>query len=127
MPRRLHQNVARSANLSPTAIVVVKQRTGTRSRKECASLVLPNPDLKPFTAISNNTFLHDRNEEKTFQILIDIIRVRQDDVYVFEGGYMPVANVEPPLCDHNIISSLRVRQKLLLKLLLEATNEMLLT
>lgn len=33
-------------------------------------------DKKPFTAIDRNVFLHDRTEEKTYQLLIDTLRMR---------------------------------------------------
>lgn len=45
-------------------------------------------DQKPFTAISQNAFLHDRTEEKTFQILIDCLRMRQEDMYSIEQEHM---------------------------------------
>ncbi|KAK5173320.1 uncharacterized protein LTR77_002001 [Saxophila tyrrhenica] len=41
-------------------------------------------DAKPFTAIYHNNFLHDRQEEETFKILIDVIRMRQEDHYNLE-------------------------------------------
>ena len=44
--------------------------------------------LNPFTAISNNTLLHNRSEEETFKILIDVIRMRQEDTYKFEADLM---------------------------------------
>ncbi|CAK4029829.1 Hypothetical predicted protein [Lecanosticta acicola] len=43
---------------------------------------------KPFTAIYHNNFLHDRPEEETFKILIDILRMRQEDTHAFEGDNM---------------------------------------
>lgn len=45
-------------------------------------------DKKPFTAISKNTFLHDRSQEQTFQLLIDILRMRQEDEYKLDGDIM---------------------------------------
>jgi len=45
-------------------------------------------DKKPFTAISKNVFFHDRPEEKTFQLLIDCLRMRQEDEYALEGNLM---------------------------------------
>lgn len=45
-------------------------------------------DKKPFTAIDRNVFLHDRTEEKTYQLLIDTLRMRQEDEYVLEGSIM---------------------------------------
>lgn len=52
---------------------------------------------KPFTAISNNKFLHDHSEEKTFQLLIDMLRLRQEDEYNLEGETMTgsIYNQEP--------------------------------
>lgn len=41
---------------------------------------------KPFTAINNNTFLRDRPEEEMFRIMTDLLRMRQEDEYVFEGN-----------------------------------------
>ncbi|KJX94854.1 hypothetical protein TI39_contig4154g00025 [Zymoseptoria brevis] len=46
-------------------------------------------DSKPFTAIYHNNFLHDRSEEETFKILIDTLRMRQEDMYFFHGDTMP--------------------------------------
>ncbi|SMQ52660.1 unnamed protein product [Zymoseptoria tritici ST99CH_1A5] len=46
-------------------------------------------DSKPFTAIYHNNFLHDRSEEETFKILIDTLRMRQEDMYSFHGDTMP--------------------------------------
>lgn len=43
----------------------------------------------PFARLSNNTFLHDRPEEETFRILVDVLRMRQEDKYKFEGDTMP--------------------------------------
>lgn len=45
-------------------------------------------DKKSFTAIDWNVFLHDRTEEKTYQLLIDTLRMRQEDEYVLEGSIM---------------------------------------
>lgn len=39
------------------------------------------PDAAPFTAIHGDTFLHGRSEEETFQLLIDCLRMRQEDEY----------------------------------------------
>ena len=52
---------------------------------------------KPFTAISNNKFLHDHSEEKTFQLLIDMLRMRQEDEYSLGGDTMigTIYNLEP--------------------------------
>ena len=54
-------------------------------------------DTKPFTAISKNTFLHNRSQEQTFQLLIDLIRLRQEDESRFEGKAMvgTIYNLEP--------------------------------
>lgn len=54
-------------------------------------------DAKPFTAIYHNSFLHDRSEEETFKILIDVIRMHQEDVYNLEGETMvgTIYNSEP--------------------------------
>jgi splicing suppressor protein 51 len=54
-------------------------------------------DKKPFTAISKNTFLHNRSHEQTFQLLIDMLRMRQADEYKFDGKAMPgtIYNQEP--------------------------------
>lgn len=43
-------------------------------------------DAKPFTAIYHGNFLHDRSEEETFKILIDMLRMRQEDTYALEGN-----------------------------------------
>lgn len=43
----------------------------------------------PFTRLSENTFLHDGSEEDTFRILVDVLRMRQEDTYTFEGETMP--------------------------------------
>ena len=54
-------------------------------------------DTKPFTAISKNTFLHNRSQEQTFQLLIDLIRMRQEDEYNLDGETMvgTIYNLEP--------------------------------
>ncbi|KAM0721496.1 hypothetical protein Q7P37_002420 [Cladosporium fusiforme] len=44
---------------------------------------------KPFTAINDNTFLHNRSEEETFKLLIDLLRLRQEDELQFEGTSLP--------------------------------------
>ncbi|KAK5676787.1 hypothetical protein LTS10_010551 [Elasticomyces elasticus] len=71
-------------------------------KKECAMLAnahhagdqsLPGEppkrtDDKPFAAIYHNNFPHDRSEKETFKILIDLIRMRQEDVYNLDGDTM---------------------------------------
>jgi splicing suppressor protein 51 len=54
-------------------------------------------DKKPFTAISKNTFLHNRSHEQTFQLLIDMMRMRQADEFKFDGKAMigTIYNQEP--------------------------------
>ncbi|KAK4889777.1 hypothetical protein LTR27_011489 [Elasticomyces elasticus] len=54
-------------------------------------------DAKPFTSLYHNNSLHDRSEEKTFRILINVIRMRQEDVYNLEGDTMTgtIYNQEP--------------------------------
>jgi splicing suppressor protein 51 len=54
-------------------------------------------DAKPFTAISNNKFFHNRPEEATFKLLIDTLRMRQEDEYALEGEHMSgtIYNQEP--------------------------------
>lgn len=47
-----------------------------------------NPDKLPFHAINQNKFLHNRPEIKTFQLLIDCLRLRQEDEFFFEGELM---------------------------------------
>jgi len=47
-----------------------------------------DPDSKPFTALHNNVYLHNRPEDKTFQILIDCLRMRQEDEYSLDGNIM---------------------------------------
>ena len=64
------------------------QANGNTSDPTARGGVQLDPNLRPFTAISNNTFLHNRNEEETFKILIDVIRMRQEDTYNFEGDIM---------------------------------------
>jgi splicing suppressor protein 51 len=46
-------------------------------------------DKKPFTAIANNVFLHNRSKDQTFQLLIDALRMRQEDMYALDGDTMP--------------------------------------
>jgi splicing suppressor protein 51 len=46
-------------------------------------------DKKPFSAIFNGVFFHDRTEEKTFQLLIDSLRIRQQDEYDYGGKILP--------------------------------------
>lgn len=52
---------------------------------------------KPFTAISQNKFLHDRSEEETFKLLVDLLRMRQEDEYNLGGETMTgtIYNMEP--------------------------------
>jgi splicing suppressor protein 51 len=45
-------------------------------------------DKKPFTAIANNVFLHNRSKDQTFQLLIDALRMRQEDMYALDGDTM---------------------------------------
>ncbi|KAG4068301.1 hypothetical protein HA402_007821 [Bradysia odoriphaga] len=40
---------------------------------------------KPFTALSNGTWLHDRPKKDVFKLLIDTYRMRIEDEYVFQG------------------------------------------
>jgi len=51
----------------------------------------------PFTAIDRNVLLHDRTEEKTYQLLIDTLRMRQEDEYALNGELMSgtMYNQEP--------------------------------
>ncbi|KAM0716832.1 hypothetical protein Q7P37_007636 [Cladosporium fusiforme] len=44
-------------------------------------------DKNPFTAIDRNAFLHDRTE-KTYQLLIETLRMRQEDEYALESELM---------------------------------------
>jgi len=46
------------------------------TRPEASTFTPPNPDDKPFTAISNNKFLHNRPKETVFKLLIDCLRLR---------------------------------------------------
>lgn len=46
-------------------------------------------DTKPYTAISKNLFFHDRLESNTFQLLIDTLRMRQQDELNFDRVRMP--------------------------------------
>jgi splicing suppressor protein 51 len=39
---------------------------------------------KPFTALQNGTWLHERRKEDVFQLLSDIFRMRREDKYTFE-------------------------------------------
>ena len=39
----------------------------------------------PFTRLSNGTWLHDRPEKDVFGLLIDVYRLRMDDMHKFEG------------------------------------------
>lgn len=43
-------------------------------------------DSKPFTAIFHGNFLHDRSKEDTYKILIDVVRMRQQDCLKLEGA-----------------------------------------
>jgi splicing suppressor protein 51 len=54
-------------------------------------------DTKPFTAISKNMFLHNRSKEQTFKLLIDLLRMRQEDEYNLDGDTMvgTIYNLEP--------------------------------
>ncbi|PPJ59037.1 hypothetical protein CBER1_01673 [Cercospora berteroae] len=65
-------------------------------KKECSRLAGESEqpsssrnDSKPFTAISEGNFLHDRSEDETYKLLVDIVRMLQEDTYRFEGGTMP--------------------------------------
>ncbi|KAM0701253.1 hypothetical protein Q7P35_011614 [Cladosporium inversicolor] len=75
--------------------VVSKSQSGTKPD------VKPSPvteqDTKPFTAISKDTFLHNRSQEQTFQLLIDLFRIRQEDEYKLDGDIMigTIYNLEP--------------------------------
>ncbi|EME80475.1 uncharacterized protein MYCFIDRAFT_156218 [Pseudocercospora fijiensis CIRAD86] len=41
-----------------------------------------------FTSIANNTFLNNRPEKEVYKLLVDIVRMRQEDTYTFEGDTM---------------------------------------
>lgn len=65
-------------------------------KKECSRLAgesdqpsSSRSDSKPFTAISESKFLHDRSEDETYKLLVDIVRMRQEDKYTFLGDTMP--------------------------------------
>lgn len=63
-------------------------------KKQCSRLageraVPRSSAANPFARLSNNTFLRDRPEEETFRILVDVLRMRQEDIYTFEGDTMP--------------------------------------
>ena len=58
---------------------------GTSSGKSAPTT---RQDAKPFMAISQNVFLHDRSEEETFKLLIDLLRMRQEDAYKLGGENM---------------------------------------
>jgi len=47
-----------------------------------------NPDKYPFHAIFQTEFRHNRDETKTYQLLIDCLRMHQEDVYALEGDLM---------------------------------------
>ena len=68
-------------------------------KKECSHLASSNTatsrtsgDSKNtasgFTGIANNTFLHNRPEKEVYKLLVDIVRMRQEDTYTFEGDTM---------------------------------------
>ncbi|PYH46638.1 zinc finger MYND domain-containing protein [Aspergillus saccharolyticus JOP 1030-1] len=44
---------------------------------------------KPFTALQNKTWLHNRHEADVYQLLIDCYRLRMDDQYKFQGEVDP--------------------------------------
>lgn len=52
---------------------------------------------KPLASPADNTFLHHRPEGETFRLLVDVIRVRQEDTMVYEGDTMlgTIYNGEP--------------------------------
>jgi splicing suppressor protein 51 len=45
-------------------------------------------DNRPFHALYKDVFLHDRSEIETFKLLIDTIRMRQEDMYTFHADTM---------------------------------------
>jgi splicing suppressor protein 51 len=47
-----------------------------------------NKNKKPSTAIANNVWLHNRSKDQTFQLLIDALRMRQEDMYALDGDTM---------------------------------------
>ncbi|KAK4500212.1 hypothetical protein PRZ48_008398 [Zasmidium cellare] len=66
------------------------QHAHWKTHKEACSAFANSPsgDKNPFTAISNGTFLHDRSEKQTFQLVIDAVRMRQEDMYNIESVAM---------------------------------------
>lgn len=54
-------------------------RASVSQQDEASSARIPH--TKPFTAISETTFLHGLPKELTFRVLIDCLRLRQADVY----------------------------------------------
>lgn len=55
-----------------------------------------NPNQKPFTAIHHNVYLHNRSREEQFRILIDTLRMRQEDMYAFDQIHMLGSIYDPP-------------------------------
>jgi hypothetical protein len=44
---------------------------------------------KPFRALDNETYLHDRSGKNVFKSLVDAFRMRQADAFKFEGRKDP--------------------------------------
>lgn len=61
----------------------------TQHKKTCFKpMDVADPDKFLFHAINQNKFLHNRTELKTFHLLIDCLRMRQEDEYSLAGELM---------------------------------------
>lgn len=85
-------STCKSTSHTPTCTPTTKggatQHSTTHAKVEARpkeKIDVSNPHQKPFTAIYNDVFLHDRSEEQTFQLLIDALRLRQEDEWSFDG------------------------------------------
>ncbi|KAM7187071.1 hypothetical protein V8F20_011139 [Naviculisporaceae sp. PSN 640] len=67
-----------------------QSQTGASSSSSTSAHLSPPKGLdsgiaKPFTALQNGTWLHNRSEKDTFRLLIDVYRMRVEDMYTFGG------------------------------------------
>ena len=68
-------------------------QASSTSKAEETPKVIPgfkagDQDKKPFTAIPNNVWLHDRSKAMTFKLLIESQRMRQEDMFLLDGKVM---------------------------------------
>ncbi|ETS00346.1 putative MYND domain protein, partial [Trichoderma reesei RUT C-30] len=79
-------NAASKASTSGASTSGASTSGASTSESKSAS-ARPTHDM-PFTRLDQGTWLHDRPERETYQLLIDAYRLRVEDTYTFRGELM---------------------------------------